>query len=132
MSSASLALQRSLYEKLAADATLMNRISGVFDWAPDNQTLPYVQLGEDIVSDWSTKTFIGSEHRITLHVWSFSTGRLEAKKIMADVMRLLQPAPVVTDFKLVTWHFLSSLVVRDADTRLHHGVLEYRARLYTL
>jgi Protein of unknown function (DUF3168) len=132
MSAASLALQRGLFEKLSADLPLMAKITGVFDWAPDNQALPYVQLGEDIASDWSTKTFTGSEHRLTLHVWSFATGRLEGKRLMADVMRILQTAPAVTDFQLVTWHYLASQSLRDADTRLHHGVLEYRARMISL
>jgi Protein of unknown function (DUF3168) len=130
MSAASLGLQKAILDQLSADTTLEARISGIFDWAPDNQALPYVQLGEDIVSDWSTKTFFGTEHRLTLHVWSFSTGRLEAKTILGDLIRVLRTEPVVPGFNVVTWHYLNSQILRDADTRLHHGVLEYRARLY--
>jgi hypothetical protein len=132
MSAASLGLQKSLYDLLVADAVLMAKISGVFDWAPDGQALPYVQLGEDIVSDWSAKSFTGSDHRVSLHVWSFSTGRLEAKRLMADVMRVLAPGPAAANFKTVSWQFLTAQILRDADTRLHHGVIEYRARLYPL
>lgn len=132
MTTASIALQKTIYDALQADARLSAMISGVFDWAPDNQPLPYVQIGEDIVTDWSTSSFSGSEHRVTLHACSFATGRLEAKKIVGEICRILQTAPVLNEFQLVTWRFLTSQIFRDADTRLHHGVVEYRARICPL
>jgi hypothetical protein len=129
MTAASAELQKALYDRLAGDAALAALVQGVFDWAPDNQPLPYVQLGEDIVTDWSTNTFAGSEHRLTLHVWSYATGRQEAKTIMTEINRVLAQPLVLPGFQLVTWRMLSAQVLRDADTRLHHGVMEYRARI---
>jgi hypothetical protein len=37
--------------------------------APSTAPLPYVTIGEDFVSDWSTKTSWGTEHLLRVHVW---------------------------------------------------------------
>ena len=37
--------------------------------APPTAALPYVTIGEDFVTDWSTKTSWGTEHMIRVHVW---------------------------------------------------------------
>ncbi len=132
MSAASVVLQKAVFDKLAADSVLAAMITGVHDWAPDDQPLPFVQMGEDIVTDWSTKSFIGTEHRMTLHVWSYATGRLATKQIMAEVLRILQPVPVLAAYNIIVWQMLTAQVLRDADARLHHGVIEYRARLAPL
>jgi hypothetical protein len=129
MTAASLILQKAIYDVLAADSELATRVSGIFDWAPDGQLLPYVQIGEDIVTDWSTKSFTGTEHRLTLHVWSLATGRLQVRQIMADVSRVLAGPLIMPTLQLVTFRFLGAQVLRDTDTHLHHGVMEYRARL---
>jgi hypothetical protein len=129
MTEASLALQKALYGALSADTVLSDRVTGIFDWAPDGQKLPYVQIGEDIVTDWSTKSFTGTEHRLTLHVWSQATGRLQGKQIMADIARVLAQPLTLPALQLVSLRFLSGQALRDADTQLHHAVMEYRARI---
>jgi hypothetical protein len=128
MTAASLFLQKAIYDALAADTVLASRVTGIFDWAPDAQPLPYVQIGDDIVTDWSTKSFAGTEHRLTLHVWSLATGRLQVRQIMDDVSRVLAQPLTVPNVQLVTFRFLTAQVLRDADTHLHHGLMEYRAR----
>ena len=44
---------------------------------------PYVQIGDDSLSDNSTKDLDGNIHSIVIHTWSRYRGDKEAKQIMA-------------------------------------------------
>lgn len=128
--SASSALQSVLYATLAADESLGRWVHGIFETPPRGTPFPYIVLGEDIVGDWSTKTFQGSEHRLTLHVWSQTSRIHEVKDLLALVTRSLAGLP--RDFggyRLVNLLYLTSRVLPGSDALTHHGLLELRVRL---
>jgi Protein of unknown function (DUF3168) len=126
---ASLALQQAIYAHLTSDVVLMTHLKAVVDWAPDDQPLPFVQLGLDFISDASTKTYFGTEHRITLDIWCESEGTAQAKYLLELVRARLATLETIPGFTLTVWRFGLAQVLRQEDGTSHHGVLEYRARL---
>ncbi|HJZ42695.1 MAG TPA: DUF3168 domain-containing protein, partial [Hyphomicrobiaceae bacterium] len=91
MSSSSWALQQSIFATLAADATLLALLGGprVYDDVPQASAFPYLTFGHSLVRDWSTGSEDGSEHVVTLHVWSQGKGKKEAHEIMGAVRTAL-------------------------------------------
>ena len=109
---ASDSLWQAIYDRLSADAALMVEISGIYDTAPEGRPLPYITIGEGVVSDWSAKDFSGQEHLLDIHIWARGRGG-GAVRGLADQARL--------EFRLFENFF-------DSDGRVRHGVLRFRAR----
>ena len=60
------ALQQAVYAALAASEAIKDVVDDpprVFDQVPRGARFPYIVIGEDRQSDWSTATDKGSEHR---------------------------------------------------------------------
>lgn len=85
MTSASLAVQQMVYAELTAAPDLAG-LTGVFDWVAPDAAAPYLTIGADAVTDWSTKTGAGHEHRVQLSVWDDRPGiaRLKALAGVAE------------------------------------------------
>ncbi len=125
------ALQQAIYSALTASAPLKAYIGDparVFDDVPPGTDFPYLTLGQGTVTDWSTSSDVGFEHRLTLHAWSRYGGRREVKEIMSQVHALLHDANLaLVDHTLINLRFVFSDVFRDPDGRTYHGVMRYRA-----
>jgi len=122
--SASLAMQQLLMTALAD----IPGISGVYDGPPADAAPPYLVIGADLVSDWSTKTEIGHEHRITINVWEAGPGAARAKAIMGLVeARLVVLAGSRDGHVLVSTRLLRTLVLTDAEG-WSQGIIEFRLR----
>ncbi len=67
-------IQTKLFEILNGDSDLTNLIQGVFDNVPDNQTFPYVTVGEISMSHMGGFSFDGFDGDYTIHT-SSATGR---------------------------------------------------------
>jgi hypothetical protein len=133
MSSASWALQQALYTALEAHAPLRTRVSGIYDAPPQDAAMPYVTIGEDVMSDASGKAMRSSDHRLALHIWSRSAGKKEAKQLLALVDEALEQQPLLpAGFALINMRFLQSTVLTDADGLTQHGIAEYRGRMCPL
>lgn len=131
--SASSALQKAIYAQLTNDAALMDCMTGVFDDVSRPRTKPYIRIGEDQQSDWSSKTFQGREHRLAIEVWTENRGRAQAKDILALIEAALAQMPAHLDgHQLAHLRFLSARVNAAPDGVTHQGVLELRARTYSL
>ena len=79
MSTHSIALQQTIFNTLDGDSTLQSLVSDVFNFVPQNTAYPYVQIGDDSLSDNSTKDLDGNIHSIVIHTWSRYRGDKEAK-----------------------------------------------------
>ena len=122
--SASLAMQRLLFEALGDIAG----ISGVHDGPPVDALPPYLVIGADLVTDWSTKTETGHEHRIAINVWDAEPGTARAKAIMGAVETRLAALAGSRDGQLlVSTRLLRTLVLTDADG-WSQGIVEFRLR----
>ena len=125
---ASWALQKAVFEALTANANLMGAISGVYDHVPADSAFPYVTIGETTVTDWSSKTFDGQAHSVTLHVWSRARGRKELKEILALTYDTLNGAALsIEGQQLVDLRFDFAQTLLDADGLTFHGIQRYRA-----
>lgn len=130
MASAAFALQQALHQRLTADANLLALLDGprVYDDVPVRSQFPYVTFGLTSERDWSTGSDEGSEHSITLHVWSRAKGRKETSAIMDAIHAALHDVVLtLTGFRLVNLRHEFTDARRDADGETYHGTSRFRA-----
>ena len=95
---------------------------------PRTAAFPYVTLGEARVSDWSTGTEEGGEHRLALHVWSRQRGKTECWSVQAALQSVLHDGALALDgHALVSLRVEASEVGMDRDGITWHGVMRIRA-----
>lgn len=129
-SSASWALQQGIFQVLAANPEVTGLLGGthIFDNAPRNASFPYLTFGQTTERDWSTGSEDGSEHTVTLHVWSRAGGRKETQEIIDKVRSVLNSSPItIDDHHLVNLRHEYSEARHDEDGETYHGIVRYRA-----
>jgi hypothetical protein len=125
------ALQQAVYAALLADGGVA-ALAGtrVFDDVPGDAAMPYVVIGEDRESDWSTATESGSEHILSLHVWSRASGHKEAKLLCDAVRAALDGAALaVSGATLIDIRYQATQYSRESDGRTIRAALTFRAIL---
>lgn len=123
-------LQKTIYQTLTGNGTLMALINGVFDRPPQGTPMPYITIGESHSQDWSSKTTSGVEHLLTIHVWSREGGRKEAALIMESIHTLLHQANLTVEgHSLVLIRYISSDITLENDGYTYHGNIRFRALL---
>lgn len=130
MSDSGWALQTALHAALLADTTLTALLGGdkVYDHVSRSRSYPYITFGQSTQRDWSTGTETGSEHAVTLHVWSQDGGRQEAGAILDAVRTALHDQPLaVNGHRLVNLRVEASDIRRDPDGETFHGTQRLRA-----
>ena len=130
MTSAGWSLQRSVFQALIADGKLTGLLGGerVYDHVPRGASFPYVTFGQSVERDWSTGGEDGSEHILTLHVWSQSAGRKQAEAIMAAMRRALHDRSLaLSGYRLINLRHEFSDARRDPDGETVHGIMRLRA-----
>lgn len=130
MSSASWALQKAIHHTLVNDTAVLAALGGahVWDHVPRGATYPFITIGATSDRDWSTGTEPGSEHVLTLHVWSRAAGRREAESIAALIRSALHgQSPALDGHRLVHLRHELTDTRRDVDGELYHGVVRLRA-----
>jgi hypothetical protein len=129
MTSATFALQKAVWAALVADAATGALIGDrIYDQPPRNVVFPYATIGPATVTDWSTGSEDGSEHRLTLHAWSRERGLSECHAIVAALRTALHDATLSLDgHALVNLRFETAEARRDPDGITFHGVLRFRA-----
>lgn len=91
---------------------------------------PYVSIGDDTVTDWSTDTASGGEVTVTVHSWSRYAGRKEVKQVMEAIYNALHRATLTAPgFEFVGCDFEFSETVLDPDTETRHGIQRFRLLL---
>ena len=122
--SASLAVQRLMVAALAD----IPGLTGVYDGPPPDAASPYLVIGADIVTDWSTKTETGHEHRIAVNAWDAGPGAAPVKTLMGVVeTRLANLAGGRDGHSIVSSRLVRSLVLTDAEG-WSQGIVEFRLR----
>tara|TARA_R100001460_G_scaffold29892_3_gene59178 strand:- start:7473 stop:7880 length:408 start_codon:yes stop_codon:yes gene_type:complete len=123
------ALQEKIFSTLNSDSNLTStQGAAIYDEVPENSAFPYVQIGGESASDFSTKDLTGSEVTINLDVWSQYKGSKEVKDLMDRVHTLLHDSSLaVTGHNLINLRFEFSDVLRDPDGITRHGVMRFRA-----
>lgn len=122
---ADLALQKAIFAHLAADTSLAALVGArIYDNAPGDAVFPFLVLGENDTRNWPG----GMEHRLALHCFSRSGGRMEAKGILGAVHAALDDKPLTLEgHNLVNLRFLDSTTRREADGTTWRGTIRFRA-----
>jgi Protein of unknown function (DUF3168) len=130
MPSAAWSLQKALFAALAADAPLLALLRGphIYDDVPQASAFPYITFDPSTARDWSTASDTGSEHSITLSVWSQAKGRAQVHEIMAAARDALHGQPLTLDgHRLINLRHEFSEPRRSADGETYLGTARFRA-----
>jgi hypothetical protein len=130
MPASAVSLRTAIRGALATDAPLSALLGGakIYDEPPRAAELPYVTLGQDVISDASTATEASDEHALTLHVWSRQGGHKQAHLIAGALLEALADAPLdLGEHRLANLRFIVADVRREADGRTYHGLVRLRA-----
>ncbi len=130
MANAAWALQKAIHAALAADTSFITLLGGerIFDDVPRGAQFPYISFGLTSERDWSTATEPGSEHLLTLHVWSRANGRRQADDLLQAVRAILHDADLTLEgHHLVNLQQEFADVRRDPDGETFHGIARLRA-----
>ena len=107
-------------------------VTGIHDGVPPGAPGPHIVIGQDIVTDWSSASFTGHEHRIAVSVWDAGPGTTRAKALAGSVEAAL--AGLAGDgggHRIVSSRFVRSLVLTDAEAWTQ-AITEFRVRTVTL
>jgi hypothetical protein len=129
MSSASWALQSAVFAALSADVTVQSLLSArIFDAVPRDAGFPYAVLGDGKETNWDTATEKGSEHELSITVWSRNGGHKEAKSVADAIRFVLNGATLsLSGHALVDLRFLDCEHARDSDGETYSATLRFRA-----
>jgi hypothetical protein len=130
MPSPSWSLQQSLFAALSADAALTAFIGPgrIYDDVPQGTSLPYVTLGPVTGQDWSTGSEDGTEHLVTVHVWSGARGKKQAHQVLGAIRSALHDQPLVlAGHRLISLLHQRSEIRRTADGDTLQGTARFRA-----
>lgn len=116
-------LQKAIFTTLDTGLTVP-----VYDDVPQGASFPYVSIGEDTSIQWDTDLDDGTESTLTIHVWSRSPGRKEAKELLDSIHGLLHRKTLtVTGASPVFCYYEFAETLLDPDGETRHGVTRYRA-----
>lgn len=127
-------IQKTVYEVLTGDATLMALISGVFDSTAVNQdqAFPFVTIGEFPLTDRSNHTWRGWQSDMVIHVWyqDPGRGRKKVQEIQAEIDRLLHMQDICIDgWNIVNLRLSFVDVIVDSDNVTLHGIQKFNLLL---
>ncbi len=133
MSAASWALQQAIFATLAVSDAVKDAVGDpprIFDAVPRGSAFPYIVIGDDRESDWSTATEPGSAHALTIHIWSRAAGRRETRLAAEAVVDALNGAELtITGQTLIDLRWLESESTRESDGETVHAQLRFKALL---
>ena len=124
------AFQKSVYEALKANATLMAMVGGIFDHVPQGSDYPYIVFGESNEKSWFNRERLGSEQMLTLVVFSRGRGRKECLEIMEKIHATLHQVSLTVEAQLlISIRYHSSRVALEDDGATYKGLIQFRAIL---
>ena len=107
---------------------VLTGVAPVFDSVPVEAAAPYLVIGPDLSSDWSTKTSAGREHRVSVAVWDDAPGVARCKALLAQVEAAVSAlAGTAGGQRIASVLFLRSFTTRDPEG-WSHGIAEFRIR----
>jgi hypothetical protein len=131
--SAAWALQQAVFASLAANEDIKDIVDDpprIFDSVPRGVQFPYIVIGDDKESDFSTATEKSSEHQLTVHVWSRAPGLKQSRVAASAVIAALDGAALdVAGFALIDLRWLTTDTTRESDGETIHAQLKFRAVL---
>ncbi|MBL4802639.1 MAG: DUF3168 domain-containing protein [Emcibacter sp.] len=102
----------------------------IYNGAPLDALLPYVDIDEWQNNDWSTKTFTGSRPELRIHVWH--KDRDECSRIISRIRTALDWVELpLQGVNFVDCRYISDRSMTDADGITRHGVIDFEILAHT-
>jgi hypothetical protein len=121
---AGLAMQRLVVAAVVG----IDGLSGVFDGPPTGAVPPYLVIGPELITDWSTKTEFGHEHRVQLRLWDDGRSAARIKPLMGAVEAALAGLSGSADGHRLVSSRLVRMLVLTGDDDWTQGLIEFRLR----
>ena len=127
--------QKALLDTLEADATLVALVRTIKDFVPPETKMPFVQIGDDIVTDFEDKLQDGADILTIVHVYSDARGSKEVKTIASRIRFVLKnnkPSfPSADDYDFIATAqqdgTMTLLTEENKDGgKIRHAVLKFR------
>lgn len=118
-------IQTAVYTLLDGDATLGGLVTGVFaPRAPEDQTKPYVVIGEAYATARNSHDRYGRRTSATIHVWDDQPTLTRITSILNRITQLLDHQSLtVSNQDVVLVHHEFEQVMGDPDPDIQHGVI---------
>lgn len=123
---ATLHLQKAIYQRLSSDTILQAMVSGIYDEVPEGSPLPFVHLGDDTVNPYDTKLSYGEDNTVTIHVYAPGPGKTLTKQILAVVLESLTAAPLEIGEGFIFDGIEREQLEVFPDNEAYHGVCRFR------
>lgn len=124
--SATLELQKAIYEILSADSGLLSRVTGVFDSVPQNAVAPYVYFADVQTTDISGLAKTKFQIEFEINVISESLGKKDSAEIAEIVRNLLDDVtPEIAGFEDLQINFLSQTIAVASDAKTYMAKQKY-------
>jgi hypothetical protein len=125
------ALQKAIYDRLAAFAGLTGLLAGgsasVHDHVPAGASFPYVVIGDAESAFHGTQATSGRDSRFTIHAYSRASGLKEVRDIVTALHAALEDAPLdVAGQQVVLCRVENSETRQAGDGETRHGALRLR------
>lgn len=120
-------IQAAIRQKLLASGDVSAFVgTRIYDDVPEDETFPYLTVGDGSEDDWGTDDAEGSELRFQINTWSRQDGRREARAILSAVFAALHDQGLAVEGANVALvrHEMTQ-VFKDADLETYHGVSRY-------
>lgn len=127
MLSPSLDLQDMIFKRLTSDP---NVTWPVFDRAPTQQTMPFIDFGAEDVQEDDAECIVGTDHQFQVNLYHSEAGMADLKDMMWHVKKSLHNYPgELTDNALHSIRFIRSTVIEEPDGVNYHGVVQFEAMI---
>ena len=124
------ALQRKIYERLAATITDIS----TYDSVPQGQPMPYIIIGEDFGTRDDTKDITGEIASVTIHAWSDKKGKKQVKEMTARIEAAIFSSNVDLSgdgFTCLETALEEKQHFIDEDGKTNHGVIKISFKIQT-
>lgn len=103
----------------------------IFDGAPQDQAMPFIDLGESTFTEEDMDGRTGFNALLTIHAWSAHMGRYEAKQMLDKLYQALHRAELsVTGYNCLGIDYVTQDIIKDSDGITTHGVIQFRIFLF--
>lgn len=120
-------IQKTIYETLSTDETLLSMVTGIFDSGaiPEYTQFPYITIGNAPLEQRSNHTWRGWRSDLQIDVWyqESGRGRKKVQEIQAQIDALLDNKDICIDgWNIVNLRTQMVDVIIDSDNVTLHGI----------
>ena len=120
------ALQKAIFEELTSADYTPDTVA-VYDAIPQNESYPFISIGDIDVRPWQTDEVMGYRAESRLYVHTSQMGRAQVLRIMGVIEDTLNRAEIELEYDghVVTVDFLFSSTSVEADGTVRTGRIDF-------